>query len=849
MTLAGTGKLRVAAGGGTDEGYAAVRQSDGKLIVAGESDNAGVTVPSLVRYNANGTLDTAFGNGGKVLLESVFGGARAVAIAPSTGKILVAGFASLSATDSSFLLARLNTDGTLDTGFNGNGFLFTAMTSGMDVAHAMAVQTDGRIVLAGEAGGSIALARYDADGVLDSTLDGDGKLISGLGGTARALLLMSGTSSRMVVAGQQIVSGQGRASVIRFNFNGTIDTGFGGGSGFVTRTDLTEANGLTLLAILAGEEKLIITGGMPSGSTGGPVPVPGPAYFGLWSLDASTGAADTAFGTSGALIDVADPGVAVRVQFSGGSPSRLVVLKRSSQIQRFTLTGAVDAGFGSAGGKADSLVQYGRALLLQPDGRMVTAGTEQQDLAISRLTFSGAADTSFSSDGIRREDVGSPAAAARATLVQPDGKLLVAGDSALVRLLADGTLDSSFDEDGRVPLRFSIACMALQPDGKIAIMGNAETVTGSGTVRTARLLRYHPDGVVDLDGSGTGQVAGTAQAMLVQPDGKVLVAGVYEQELVLGLRAPFLAVYRYLAGGSLDNTFSGDGVATVAASGILGEGGGDAGARGLALQADGRIVVAGRLPGPANFDFGIARLLPDGTLDSSFSGDGITTIPMGAEDDFPAALVLQAGRIVVAGTVGAAADDVGLVRLLSDGTLDSTFGTAGKTIVSLSPGDDTAGALLVQHDGKLCLAGTATNGLATEFVLARFSANGALDSTFGVSGKTTVDLTPGSAEQGLALAIDPVRRFVIAGGASGVFGISRVLGDPFASITRISRDAVSGEVLLEGYATPGFTSRLSTGTALSGFTPSGSVAPGASGFWQRVQISADPRRFYRLSVP
>jgi uncharacterized delta-60 repeat protein len=172
-TFSGNGEVRTDLSSGRDFANGVALQVDGKIVVAGRSGGTGGRF-GLVRYNTDGTLDTTFGVDGKVRTNFTAGDdvANGVALQPN-GKIVVVGSANFD----KFAVARYNDDGTLDTSFSGNGKVRTDFSRGLDAAHGVVVQADGKIVAAGHAGfDTFALARYTAGGALDSTFSGDGKL-------------------------------------------------------------------------------------------------------------------------------------------------------------------------------------------------------------------------------------------------------------------------------------------------------------------------------------------------------------------------------------------------------------------------------------------------------------------------------------------------------------------------------------------------------------------------------------------------------------------------------------------------------------------------------------------------
>src|ERR1051325_5285566 len=184
----GTGIVTTPIGSGHDFGNSAAIQGDGKIIVAGQTWNGSNYDFAVVRYNGDGTLDTSFNGTGMV--TTAFGSGTDIGSSVAVqedGKIVVAGY-SLIGTSSDFAVARYNPDGSLDTSFNGTGKVTTDIGGGFDVGHSVAMQGDGKVVVAGWsfAGFSydFALVRYNSDGSLDTSFNGTGKATTDIGGSA-----------------------------------------------------------------------------------------------------------------------------------------------------------------------------------------------------------------------------------------------------------------------------------------------------------------------------------------------------------------------------------------------------------------------------------------------------------------------------------------------------------------------------------------------------------------------------------------------------------------------------------------------------------------------------------------
>jgi len=229
-TFNSTGKVTTAIGSGKDEGYCVALQTDGKILVAGNSiNNSREYEFALVRYNTDGSLDTSFNGTGKVTTTIGRDGSADSVAVQSDGKIVLAG-SCFTGRQSEFALARYNADGSLDTSFNGVGTLTTAIGGG-DAAHSVTVQSDGKIVVAGSAtvgNGNFALVRYNADGSLDTTFHGTGKVTTAIGSSHNLGYKGSGVAlqsdGKILVTGYSFNTGRDYFALVRYKTNGDLDT-------------------------------------------------------------------------------------------------------------------------------------------------------------------------------------------------------------------------------------------------------------------------------------------------------------------------------------------------------------------------------------------------------------------------------------------------------------------------------------------------------------------------------------------------------------------------------------------------------------------------------------------------
>lgn len=350
-----------------------------------------------------------------------------------------------------------------------------------------------------------------------------------------------------------------------------------------------------------------------------------------------------------------------------------------------------------------------------------------------------------------------------AKLLGLSAALAVVGAGVLPAVADPGDLDASFSSNGKAATDLgrdeSVGGVVVQSDGRIIAAGGYDS---EATGDDAAVVRYQPNGRLDPsfagDGKRTLQVPDTSLRVAdvaLGPEGKIVLAGRFAQ----AGEVDFLAV-RFNADGTLDKSFSANGRQRIDF-----EGRSDS-AEGVAIQADGGIVLAGdSTAAGAEQDFAVCRLDSTGELDSTFAGDGTRLSDFGPGDDVGGMALDDADRIVVAGdTTTTGGSEFAVARYLEDGGNDPTFG-GGDGKVTAAIGDTNSGnGVTVQANGKILVAGTsAAAGGDEEFGLVRFDDDGELDSTFGGDGRVTIDFGPGYSRAYSVGVQENARRIVAAG--------------------------------------------------------------------------------------
>ena len=783
---------------GTNAGFSAgnivslIVQPDGKILVGGGWSNYnGVTVPlGILRLNADGSRDTGF-NGNNY---GASGRVDALALRPD-GKVLVGGTVNAynSPTTSNVTrgLILLNSDGSHDATFNfsTNPGCCPGLFYGQ--VYALVLQPDGKILVGGalgyynSAGAPSGVMRLNADGSLDASFNGSGQGFTVNFGTGSGIVytlalqpdgkVLAGGAFNDYNLSEQNGGGVVPNHLVRLNANGSRDTGF---NGFNTGLD----NYVFSLALLPGGK--VLAGGFATAYNGA---VSAPDY--VVSLNADGSLNNTAAtppgvtytwsnGATGATLSVTQPGTYTATATSSGctSTSNAVTVNAAPAVtvsvtpagpvnlpsggsQTLTAT-AVVPGFAQTGTGLNATV-YAQAV--QPDGKVLVAGnfsayngTPVGNLA--RLNADGTLDASFTS-------LGTGSSRVSVITLQPDGKILIGGGFAtyggvlrnsIARLNADGTLDTSFVPQGTggIGLNGAVNAIVVQPDGKIVVGGAFDRFDNAPADRY--IARFNANGSMDASFAPTDRnVNNRVFALALQPDGRILAGGDFTEANVTSFNNGGTArprIVRLLADGLIDPSFG------AAGQGFNGS------VNAILVQPDGKVLVGGDFEQFATTTRGgIARLNADGTLDTGFVPAGAGLHGNSSFNDGVLALGLQAdGKVLAGGSFWyygtTATSRNALARLNPDGTLDTSYVPAG------FPGT-TINSLTVLPTGKL-LAGGAFTAYGSTFVnrLMRLNSDASLDNaatpiagaTYTWSGGTTgATLSVSTAGSYTATATDP----------------------------------------------------------------------------------------------
>ena len=751
----------------SDWARAVTVQTDGKILVTGYTDINGHGYDfGLVRYNANGTLDTSFDGDGKLTTAlTAFDDYGLSIIAQSNGKILVAGISNNGSNDD-FALVRYNSDGTLDTSFSGDGKVITTIGASYDDAQSAAIQTDGKILVAGNSytgkNYDFALVRYNSDGTLDTSFSGDGKATTGLGVShdyGRSVTMQ--TDGKILVAGESWNGKNYDFALVRYNKNGTLDKSFSNDGKVTTALGNFDDEGFSVTVQTDG--KILVAGSSN--------------YDFLLVRYNADGSLDSTFDTpTNTLNGVANYNIDNDSTVVLDSTVQIydVELATQGHYQGASITIARHGGANSQ----DVFSGHGHLRFIGNNAVLsgVTIGTVSNANGSLTINFNSNAtqariDEALSSIAYNYTPDNSP------TSVQIDW------------IFNDGNVDGqgsggAFSTVGSTTVSIKDYAANTGTTGRLDVSGSATGTIQAGGDRDWFKVHLFADRTytIDLEGNDTGKGTLTDPYFKGIYDNTGQSLGYADKDSGASLNSqinftPTVTGDYYLAAGAAGTNTGTYSLAVTPINSaptflVLGDGKvtTDFGspfdfAHSITLQADGKILIAGRSNNGSNNDFAVARYHSDGTLDASFAGDGkVTTGFVSSYEDLGNSITIQTdGKILVAGTsndVNNWNQDFALVRYNSDGSLDTGFSGDGKVKTGLTlASEDFVKSVVIQADGKILVAGSSHYGNQTSFALIRYNSDGSLDTSFDGDGKITTDF-------GSSVTIQTDGKILVAGSSN-----------------------------------------------------------------------------------
>ncbi|MFN9753578.1 MAG: Ig-like domain-containing protein, partial [Planctomycetota bacterium] len=765
-----------------------------KILLGGGARVGSTDDFALVRYNANGTLDTSFGTSGMVTTAIGTGNDQGLSVTVQPdGKIVVGGVARIGSTDD-FALVRYNANGSLDTSFGTGGKVTTAIGTGDDYGYSVSIQPDGKIVVGGTAtiGGTadFARVRYNADGSLDARFD----LANTLGGSVSttengsAVVLdsnvrvfdaeLSGTNFNGATL--TLVRNGGASAQDLFSATGTLGALNQGGflvvGGTTIGTVTTNSGGTLTLTFNSSATNALVNSAMQQIAYANSSEAPPSSVQIEWSFsDGNSGTQGTggALTTTGNVLvnitSVNDAPVAVNDNFTSSEDNAVTFDVRTNDSDVDSGSLSVTQINGTAITVGGSVAVTGGSVTLNADGTLTFTPT---------ANYNGSPSFTYTlSDG---------SLTATATV---NGTVTTVNDSPVLDTAASPTvglvLEGATNPSGVTVASLVVDGSITDPDGSAV---EAIAITGLNTSLGA--WQYSLDGGTnwltinaELINSQTNELAlllaPTAQLRLIpfgDLNGSVSDAITFRAwDQTSGSEGQY-AVITATGATSAFSTASDTASITVTAVNdaptfLMGDGsittgigtGADQG-RSLTVQPDGKILVGGYATIGTNIDFAVARYNPDGSLDTSFGSGGVVTTPIGTGTDSGRSITLQAdGKILVGGlSNNGSNDDFALIRYNVDGSLDTSFGTGGKVTTAVGTSTDQGRSVTVQPDGKILVGGYSLVGGVDDFALVRYNANGSLDTSFGTGGKLTTAIGSGL-DFGTSVIVQPDGKIVIGG--------------------------------------------------------------------------------------
>lgn len=682
-------------------GISCAIQADKKIIVVGKATHLSDKISSLmlVRYDSNGDIDFNFGKNGFVILKTNNNVIPYDMTLYTDGKIVVVG--TLEIQNITYgVIYRFNADGTIDNSFSVDG-VQSIYYFDLNVASCVKVQSDGKILVGGHAGGSskyvsaLYLNRYNQDGSLDSTFDKTffffNPPIPKTEETFEDLLIQK--DGKIVILSTYLDTMDQRYIILRrFEQSGKIDLIFADSG--IQKTKVSYYTYATKFNIQTNGKLLVAAFTFNSSQA-------------IIQRYLSNGILDNTFGVDG--ID------------------KISIKDKAAILNQIAI-------------QSDGQI-IGVGTLYIYDSRLIT----EEDMFTIRLNTDGSLDHNFGNQGKLISDFGSDERS-RDIAIQNDGKILLAGeifngldfDIVVVRYNPNGSLDTSFNKTGKVITDAESSefakSISIQSDGRIVVGGIRYNDNNADII----LIRYNPDGSIDKSFDTDGKVITDlgfdeqTKDLSIYPNGKIVLGADYYDTAQSDI-----AILRYNIDGSLDKSFNATGI-------VFFDTGYDEYIGALNLQGDDKILVTGNQYKGTRSDILTTRINTDGKPDIGFNVFGYVTTDLNLGRGLGTSVVQQMdGKILVSGigdnSFGTNLRNA-LIRYLPSGMLDTTFGTRGIVYTVLSQIDFSNDAI-IQKDGKILVAGASYNGANLDIVVLKYNSNGSLDNTFNLNGIKQIDFS------------------------------------------------------------------------------------------------------------
>lgn len=740
-----------ATGNANDQLSAMTVQLDGKIVAVGKTDSgtAGAWKSAVARYNIDGTLDSTFGTLGRATFTNTVS-LEGVLQLPD-GKLLVAG----RTTAGQLTILRLTSAGAVEAAVATP--TISSTITGMALAH-------GERYVMGNSGASATVVRLLLDGQTEKSFGTNGvvTLPADFSANTAPLLLPDG---KMLVAGSKSVTTPAGATndfaLLRLNFDGTLDSGFGTGGIVTTEIDYNGVNQSNRAYAMTsdGQGRILLAGSWRGDGTAAVV---------RYEPD---GTLDSTFGDAGIQRLGQIPAPKAILLRSDGSIMLATQVIPSLAAMHLSADGQPDMTYGGGDGVASTTVGSLPVYLsgaIVSDSRLILGttarlGTTSNDVALLAFDDVGLLDPTLAGSGQVMTDFGSYAyPGARAMATASDGRILVAGGtgqgdrSTLMRFWPDGRLDTTFGNDGRAVhpaitserLRSILGVIVTATD-RIIALGYRDTGFGA--------VSYLPSGQIDTTW-GTLGVASLPTGPTEIDSDRFLSAVLLGDKLVV---AGGNTVVRRNANGSADTTFGSGGTLTMSSPFNR--------ITGLAVQ-DGKLLVAGEMV--------VGRLNDNGSLDTAFGAGGWRGLPSTVS---ARCLTVAGGRILVGGAKGNLA---AVTALTAQGAIDTAFGTAGVATAQIGA-YSTVRAMVVEPDGAILAASAVSPQFGprpTQVGLCAFGPAGTLLTAFGTGG---VVLSNAIQEVYSAMPAGP-GRILVAGKAGNAITLAQFINSAVHPVATIA---------------------------------------------------------------